>query len=76
MAARVDRDTNTVEVRCDKCAVNAPPAEEIIAGGGLVAMGWYCSGGVHICPHHEHPAGGWPHRPSLGVLKAGGRGTE
>lgn len=38
-----------VEVRCDTCGKDAPPAVEIIAAHGLVSLGWYCSGGVHIC---------------------------
>jgi hypothetical protein len=63
-----------VGIQCDRCNIMAPPAREILDGHGLVNMGWYCSGGTHICPAHDHPTDGWPQRPELGVLKASGRG--
>lgn len=50
MAAKIV--DNVVEIRCDKCGVLAPPAEEIMAGHGLNNMGWRCSGGKHLCPDH------------------------
>lgn len=34
------------------CPAEAPPAAELIAGHGLVNMGWRCSGGKHFCPEH------------------------
>ena len=38
-----------VEVRCDTCGTDAPPAHEILAAHGLVRMGWFCVGGRHVC---------------------------
>jgi len=60
VSARVitDEITNAasrVEIKCDVCGVEAPPAADILAGHGLNRMGWHCSGGTHICPLHEHP---------------------
>lgn len=40
---------------CDMCGTMAPGTKEIIAGFGLTNMGWYCSGGTHICPACPHP---------------------
>lgn len=34
------------------CGVS-PSSEEIIAAGGMVAMGWDCAGGKHYCPQHR-----------------------
>ena len=48
MAAKVVN--GRVDVRCDKCGIIAPPAEEIMAAHGLNRMGWHCYGGKHICP--------------------------
>jgi hypothetical protein len=44
-----------VKIKCDLCPTLAPPAEEIMKAHGLINMGWYCKGGTHICPDHEHP---------------------
>lgn len=46
---------NKVELTCDTCGAHAPPAPEIIAAHGLNRMGWYCSGGVHVCPNCVTP---------------------
>jgi hypothetical protein len=54
----IKRDDTTKEylgIVCDKCEDPAPPAKEIMAAHGLVRLGWYCSGGNHICPKCEHP---------------------
>lgn len=40
---------------CDTCGTMAPPPAEIIAGHGLIRLGWHCSGGTHICPGCPHP---------------------
>lgn len=45
-------------IGCNTCNAAAPPAEEISRGHGLINMGWYCSGGTHLCP--EHAAEGSP----------------
>jgi hypothetical protein len=47
--------TARIEVRCDTCGTEAPPAAEILAAHGLVRLGWWCSGGRHICERCEHP---------------------
>jgi len=41
-----------VGLKCDQCDTMAPPAADILRGHGLVNMGWYCSGGTHLCPTH------------------------
>lgn len=48
-------------MRCNHegCETMAPPAGEILAGHGLVNMGWECHGGVHICPAHARPREAW-----------------
>lgn len=55
----VVRDENDVYlgIRCDAkgCTVMSPPAEKILAGGGLIGLGWECHGGVHFCPIHATP---------------------
>lgn len=82
MSVRVNRETNCVEINCDLCQREAPPATEILAGGGLVNMGWWCSSGENICPDCEHPPVGWPslwgpnRTVKNPVLKAGGRGES
>lgn len=54
MASRVI--DNRVEITCDTCGTEAPPAEEIMRAHGLNRLGWYCVGGKHICPIHKpHP---------------------
>lgn len=66
MIMRNERD-EYIGIRCDtdKCKTVAPPAKEILAGHGLINMGWHCSGGIHHCPLHsgkepvsEQPAAG------------------
>lgn len=52
------RDEQTREyqhIKCDAkgCEVISPPAAEVLAGHGLVNMGWHCSGGTHFCPKHK-----------------------
>lgn len=54
----VVRDPMTDEylgIGCDHdgCETMSPPADEILAGHGLVNMGWLCSGGTHYCPEHR-----------------------
>lgn len=44
-----------IGLACDTCDTLAPSTQEILAGHGLTAMGWYCSGGTHICPCCPHP---------------------
>ena len=54
----VKRDTITgdyIGLACDTCGEMAPSSKEIMAAHGLINLGWYCSGGVHICPKHEQP---------------------
>lgn len=49
------RDETTDEyagVKCNNCDTVAPSAVEIAKGHGLINMGWYCSGGMHLCPDH------------------------
>lgn len=43
-----------LNIKCDveSCQTVSPPAEELIKHHGLVNMGWYCSGGRHLCPEH------------------------
>lgn len=51
----VKRDPKTGEylgIQCDECEAMSPPAADILAGHGLNHMGWYCSGGSHLCPAH------------------------
>lgn len=43
-----DYDTQTVH--CDHCKTPQPPTQEVLKQGGLIAMGWRCSGGTHVCP--------------------------
>ncbi len=50
------RDGEKVEIVCDLCRKGIPPHKEIMNAGGLIRLGWHCSGGVHICPDHDHPA--------------------
>lgn len=41
------------EITCDHCGTPAPSLEEIRErgkGGGLIAMGWHCTGGKRVCP--------------------------
>lgn len=44
-------------VTCDHCKTPQPPNSEVLQQGGLIAMGWSCSGGKHTCPnckeHHD-----------------------
>jgi hypothetical protein len=44
-----------IEIVCDdaSCATRSPDDKEIIAAGGLIKMGWHCSGGRHLCPDHN-----------------------
>jgi hypothetical protein len=51
MAAFID-DQNMVQIQCNVCREDAPPVSEIIKAGGLQNMGWYCVGGIHLCPKH------------------------
>lgn len=60
MVVKNDKTGAYEGLRCDKCATMAPSSAEIIAGHGLVNMGWHCSGGTHICPSCPHPAGYTP----------------
>jgi hypothetical protein len=49
----IKRDEQTKEyigIACNLCKADAPPAKEIMAAHGLNRMGWYCSGGTHLCP--------------------------
>lgn len=42
-------------ITCDHCKTPQPPNSEVLEQGGLIAMGWSCSGGKHTCPHcKEH----------------------
>jgi hypothetical protein len=63
MTARREADDtcasgHRIEIDCDICGVKAPPAEAIMKAHGLMNLGWYCSGGTHICPAHPHPTEG------------------
>lgn len=49
-------DGNYEGLACDTCAAPAPDTATIMAGHGLINLGWYCSGGTHICPNCPHPA--------------------
>lgn len=53
----IKRDPKTGEyfgIQCsaDGCEAMAPPAKAIMAAHGLHRLGWYCSGGTHLCPLH------------------------
>lgn len=72
MVKRDDSTGDYLGIACDGCGVMAPPAADILAGHGLVNMGWHCAGGTHICPKHEHPVIPAPVRFPM---KAGGRGA-
>ena len=37
-------------IQCDGCDTISPPPAELLAGHGLVNMGWDCRGGAHYCP--------------------------
>lgn len=52
---RRDERGEYVGLGCDTCPTMAPDSAAIIAGHGLVNIGWYCSGGTHICPSCPHP---------------------
>lgn len=54
-----------VGLACDTCDTLAPGTAEILAGHGLTNMGWYCSGGTHICPSCPHPVVPTRARPAL-----------
>lgn len=51
----VIRDGDIVHIRCDKCAKPIPTHAEILNAGGLIRMGWKCSGGTHECPDCREP---------------------
>lgn len=55
MIKRDEKTGEYVGLACDTCDKDAPPAKEIMEAHGLVRLGWYCSGGTHICPDCEHP---------------------
>jgi hypothetical protein len=55
MIVRSELDGSYAGIKCDTCGIPAPSTDEIMKGHGLSRMGWYCSGGVHICPIHAHP---------------------
>jgi hypothetical protein len=69
-----DKTGEFASIQCDTCETPSPPTAEILAGGGLVQMGWHCSGGSHYCPTCEHPAQGWPKVPERTKVSAGGGG--
>lgn len=50
----IDGKREYQHIQCDApdCNVISPPAAEIMAGHGLINMGWHCSGGIHYCPRH------------------------
>lgn len=54
MIIRDDKTGDYVGIQCSNthCETMAPPAAEIILAHGLIRMGWYCSGGTHLCPLH------------------------
>ncbi len=52
MVVRDEISKKVVGIKCKRCEVTAPSAEELIAGGGLNNMGWHCYGGTHLCPAH------------------------
>lgn len=54
----VNRDSKTDEylgLKCDTCSRVSPPIDDIMRAFGLVNLGWYCSGGTHICGDCPHP---------------------
>jgi len=52
MIIRDEITSEYVGIKCNACEIVAPPAETIQEGHGLMNMGWYCSGGTHLCPDH------------------------
>ena len=52
MIVRDEITSEYVGIKCNACEIVAPPAETIMEGHGLISMGWYCSGGTHLCPGH------------------------
>lgn len=55
MTVHRDETGRYLGLKCDTCPTMAPDAATILKGHGLTQMGWYCSGGVHICPSCPHP---------------------
>jgi hypothetical protein len=48
-------DTEAViAIQCDHagCKTLAPDASVTLKAGGLIKMGWRCSGGTHYCQEH------------------------
>jgi len=46
-----------IKVACDEpgCHTTPPTREQLLQGGGLVGLGWFCAGAnTHFCPDH-HP---------------------
>jgi hypothetical protein len=56
MIVRDEIEGHYVCIKCDQCSRTSPPAKELLEGHGLVNMGWYCSGGIHLCPDHSDEA--------------------
>lgn len=55
MTVKRDENGQYLGLACDECGTMAPDTTAIMAGHGLINMGWYCSGGRHICPACPHP---------------------
>lgn len=43
-----------IECDVEGCGVRSPPPVELLAGHGLMNMGWFVGPGVHRCPKHYH----------------------
>lgn len=46
-----DEDGHFEAIGCDAEHCEARSPEGLIPGG-LIGLGWYCSGGTHFCPVH------------------------
>lgn len=56
MSVNRSADGEYLGLKCDTCEKPSPTTQEIMAAHGLSRMGWYCSGGTHICTDCPHPA--------------------
>lgn len=51
---RLPGEIKEMTFHCDAEGCTAAPSDdEIIAAGGLTALGWECPGGKHFCPDHR-----------------------
>lgn len=55
MSVRRNQAGEYLGLQCDTCAKPSPSTAEIMEAHGLNRMGWYCSGGTHICGDCPQP---------------------